>query len=526
MRKTTSLISRCLPHAIACACALALAAGAQAATWTKLKNKAPGDGSVVMFQLTDGTIMVKTGDSSWARLTPDAKGSYVNGTWSALADMSECRYWFTSHVLRTGNLWILGGEYTGAGCPSNWSNTGELYDTVKDKWSPVAHHPESSYGDVPSMMLDGDKIMTGSLQTNKTWVYDIASDSWTAGPTKFYNDRSDEEGWAKIHGGQVIVYDLFISVSTGTGHAEIWDPSTNAWTGRTPSDGSATGTLPLLSSSAVGFEMGPTLALRSKKNKDSVFAVGANGHTAMYNVPKNSWAAMPDLNDTLNGKQVLFGADDAPGAEMPSGNVVFAADTGPTNGTFTPPTHLFEFNPDKKTIASITSSFPDQNYLNTSSYETQMIMLPTGEMLFGNGTTVMYIYAPDGKAEKGSRPRFMNLHYNGDGTFLLKGRQITGVSAGATYGDDAQYDASYPIVRLTDTDSNVFYGRTTMWSTTEVQDKRPETVTLTLNKGMTAAGNYDLEISAAGVSSKPTCVVITSAMISGTGSAGDVKTCN
>src|SRR5689334_17934515 len=134
MRKTPSLI--------ACAAALALVSGAQAATWTKLKNAAPG-GTVTLYQLTDGTIMVKDGDASWAKLTPDAKGSYVNGTWSNLASMSECRYWFSSHVLRDGNVWILGGEYTGAGCPANWSNTGELYNTVTNKWSPVASHPES-----------------------------------------------------------------------------------------------------------------------------------------------------------------------------------------------------------------------------------------------------------------------------------------------------------------------------------------------------------------------------------------------
>jgi hypothetical protein len=524
---TPSQIQRRLPHAIACACVLALASGAHAGTWTKLTNAAPASaGTGPSFVLTDGTIMVKTGSSSWSRLTPDAKGSYVNGTWSALASMSECRIWFSSHVLRNGNLWVLGGEYTGSGCAANWSNTGEMYDTVANKWTPIAHHPESSYGDVPSMLMEGDKIMTGSLQTNKTWIYDIATDTWSAGPAKFYNDRSDEEGWAKIGGGQIITYDLFISVSTGTGHAEIWDPSTNAWTGRTPSDGSATGTLPLLSSNAVGEEMGPTLALRSKKHKGSVFAIGANGHTAMFTIGTKKWAALPDLNDTLNGKQILFGADDAPGAEMPSGHVIFSADTGPTNGTFTPPTHLFEFDPDAKTITSITSSFPDQNYLNISSYLSTMIMLPTGQLLFGNSTRVLYVYTPDGKADKGSMPKFTSLHYNGDGTFLLTGKQLNGVSAGATYGDDSQYDENYPIVSLADSGSNVFYGRTTNWSNVEVKDKKPETVTLTLNKGMSTAGNYDLVISGAGIESKATCVVITAAMISGTGSAGDVQTCN
>ena len=53
---------RMTPSLIACAAALALVSGAQAATWTKLKNAAPGSGTVTMYQLTDGTIMVKDGD--------------------------------------------------------------------------------------------------------------------------------------------------------------------------------------------------------------------------------------------------------------------------------------------------------------------------------------------------------------------------------------------------------------------------------------------------------------------------------
>lgn len=525
MRKTPSPITRRLPHAIACACVLALASGAHAATWTKLANAAPA-GTSTMYLLTDGTIMVKDGDASWARLTPDAKGNYAKGTWSNLAPMSECRYWFSSHMLQNGNLWILGGEYTGAGCAANWANTGEIYDTVKNTWSPIAHHPESSYGDVPSMLMENGKIMTGSLQTAKTWIYDIASNSWTQGANKFYNDRSDEEGWAKLGNGQVFTYDIFYSISTQAGHAEVYDPKSNSWSGRSPVDNTATGTLPLLSTQAVGDEMGPTMSLRSPKNKGSVFAIGANGHTAMFTVGTKNWVQTPDLNDTLNGKQILFGADDAPGAEMPSGHVIFAADTGPTNGTFTPPTHLFDFDPTSLTITSITSSFPDQAYLNVPSYTTTMLMLPTGQLLFGNGSRALYVYTPDGKADKASKPTFTNLHYNGDGTFVLTGTKLNGVSAGSTYGDDAEFDENYPIVSLADSKSNVFYGRTTNWSNTRVRFGKPETVDLTLNPGMTTPGNYDLVISGAGIQSKATCVTITQAMINGNGSAGDVATCN
>jgi hypothetical protein len=266
--------------------------------------------------------------------------------------------------------------------------------------------------------------------------------------------------------------------------------------------------------------------LRDQTHKGSALAIGATGHTAMFTIGTNKFTALQDLNDTVNGNQVLFGADDAPGSEMPSGQVIFAADTGPTNGTFSPPTHLFAFDPKTEKITSVTSSFPDQTYLNKSSYLFQMTMLPTGQMLFSNTTKVMYIYTPDGKASKSSMPKFTSLQYNGDGTFTLTGKQLNGMSAGATYGDDAQMDENYPVVSLADSSSDVFYGRTTNWSNVEVGDKKPETVDITLNKGLKKAGNYNLVISAAGIANKGTCVVITADMIAGSGSAGAVQTCN
>ncbi len=55
---------------------------ARAATWSQVKRPAPHHGSAgTMLQLTDGTIMIQDGGSAnWLRLTPDAKGSYIDGT--------------------------------------------------------------------------------------------------------------------------------------------------------------------------------------------------------------------------------------------------------------------------------------------------------------------------------------------------------------------------------------------------------------------------------------------------------------
>ncbi len=54
-----------------------------AGTWTPLGHAAP-NGIGTMELLTDGTVMALSG-GNYYKLTPDATGSYVNGTWSQLA---------------------------------------------------------------------------------------------------------------------------------------------------------------------------------------------------------------------------------------------------------------------------------------------------------------------------------------------------------------------------------------------------------------------------------------------------------
>src|SRR4051794_18022202 len=65
------------------------------AGWTPLTNLAPA-GVGTMLLMTDGTVMAQAGGISaqWMRLTPNANGSYVNGTWSSTASMSISRLYF------------------------------------------------------------------------------------------------------------------------------------------------------------------------------------------------------------------------------------------------------------------------------------------------------------------------------------------------------------------------------------------------------------------------------------------------
>jgi hypothetical protein len=75
---------------------------------------------------------------------------------------STSRSNFASQVLQDGRVWVLGGECSGPSMAANWTNTSEIYDPVANTWTPIAHHPESQHGDVPTMLLSGGKLLAGS----------------------------------------------------------------------------------------------------------------------------------------------------------------------------------------------------------------------------------------------------------------------------------------------------------------------------------------------------------------------------
>jgi len=382
------------------------------ASWTPLANLPPGGSVINMLLLTDGTVITQSGDDGqhWFKLTPDAHGSYVNGTWTTLAPMSFPRLYFTTNVLQDGRVWLLGGEYTGPYFDPNIAPSGEVYDPIANTWSPIAPYPNevggcghrnvtsdvlltagspvvtgiystdrlqpgwtitgngipagatvvsvdsatqvtisanatltgpsqavrfrgialACFGDDPSMLISGRRILAGNIFNNSTFLYSIETNSWTQAATKVYSDRSDEEGWTALSGGGILTYDLFQSVANNQGYAEFYNPTQNVWTAISPIDGTASGTLPVLTSPALGFELGPAMRLQDGR----ALVIGANQHTALYNPAKNSWSAGPDIHGVLSNpfgrvQHANFGADDAPAALMPNGHVLLAADAGP-----------------------------------------------------------------------------------------------------------------------------------------------------------------------------------------------------
>jgi hypothetical protein len=478
-----------------------------AGTWTSLTNLAPTQIGT-MHLLTDGTVMAQ-GDGpgvnsitkDWYRLTPDSSGSYVNGSWSQLASMSATRLYFGSNVLPSGKLFVQGGEYSSAG---GFTRTGETYDPVTNTWTSHANFPQGSFGDDPTMLLPNGKILGGYISGPQTFLYDPATDSWAATGTKLRNDQSDEETWTLLPAtaahpqGSVLGYDVFASINTGVNHAQLYDIATGTWKDTPFPSNFQT---PLLTSPGIGFEFGQAVQLPN----GSVLEIGALNRTALFDINTDTWSRGPDIPGG-------YGADDAPAAILPDGHVIFLADAGPFRGTFSPPTHVFDYDYVSNTITDITSTLPSalqSELASQSAYRARMLVLPTGELLLapdnqGAGGNKLWIFTPtNGTGNSAWKPTISSITANGDAanSYTLTGRQLEGISQGSSYGDDAESDTNYPIVRLVG-GGHVYYAKTTGWTpgVSVVGDPSTKTVVFT---SPAPTGDYQVTVIANGIASDP-----------------------
>jgi hypothetical protein len=391
--------------------------------------------------------------------------------------MQLARYAFTSDVLPDGRVFVMGGEYSGPNTVLNTTNTGEIYDPVANTWTNVANFPISHFGDDPTEVLPDGKVLGGYFYGPETYIYDPVTNSWSATGSKARGDISDEESWVKLPDDSILSYDIFSSIWSGTGHAQRYIPSQGKWVDA--------GTLPaLLSGFEYGAELGPALLLPDGR----ALVLGANGNTAFYTPPMNStdpgsWAAGPAIPNLLT-------SNDAPGAMLPNGDVLFEA--SPVNSS---PTTVFEFNPITNTYTDVTphNGVP----LNDGT----MLVLPTGQVLLTNETQRLQVFTPDGTPNISWQPTITNITDNGNNTFTLTGTQLNGISEGAAFGDDAEMASNYPIIRLTDANGNVSYARTFNWSSTGVATgSAPESVQFTL-PAADAPGAYLVSVIGSGIAS-------------------------
>ena len=237
-------------------------------TWVNMTNPvANSDFAQLAMLLPDGKLMVHgnlggigSGDSpNWYMVTPDSTGGYQNGTWTQIASMHVSRLYFGSVVLPNGNVFVVGGEYASDGTFNGkqmLSNSAEVYNPTTNVWTMVASSPLPFVGDEPAELLPNGNVLVGDIFDNGTEIYNPTTNTWAAGGAKIRSvETSDEEAWVKVPNCDILAYDIDASDNDGKGEAELYNPTTDSW-----SDASA-GTLPVLTSAALGEELGPALML-------------------------------------------------------------------------------------------------------------------------------------------------------------------------------------------------------------------------------------------------------------------------
>jgi hypothetical protein len=459
-----------------------------AGTWKPLVHQ-PTFNASTMLLLTDGSIMCQaSGGLNWYILKPDAHGDYINGAWTPTAPMLNTRLYYASAVLSNGNVIVCGGEYSNAGSETNKC---ELYNPSTNSWTAIAPPPGwTNIGDAPCCVLPDGRFLLGYYNGTKTAFLDPHTLTWTAGPNKL--DSGSEETWT-------LLPDQTVLTPQCQGHpkAEKYVIPSDKWV--------SAGTIPVDLVEASSIEIGPGVLLPDGRT----FYVGATGHTAIYTLPSNAslpgtWIAGPDI-PKVGGKTI--GAKDAPGCLLPNGKVLFIG--GPVDGVsnhYLTPTYFYEF--DGVNIYRV----PDPASSGSVPFAGRMMLTPSGQVLFANGTNQIYCYIPDGAPDPVWKPSITSSPFmvRRNHTYTLEGRQLNGLSQAVAYGDDAASATNYPIVKIVNTATGgVFFCKTFDHSSMGVNTGTIIHSTNFLVPASVPPGSYLIYVIANGISSDAKALNVT-----------------
>jgi hypothetical protein len=461
-----------------------------AGTWSEFVSQPPHVPCGALLLLTDGSVMYN-GESTaeWWRLRPDSEGNYATGSWTQVATMANARAFFPAAVLADGRLFVAGGEYSAPyGNPQpplqeNDLAAAEIYDPIANTWTNLSipecpGTPPSPWlyiGDVPCCVLPDGQLLIGCLDhgdysgcPTSTALFDPTTDTWTTAASKTV--PSGEETWTLLPDGSVLTVDPYAAGSglhpaPSPNLAVKYLPGSNEWV----SAGSLPAGSDIVQEEQPGWqEIGPAVTMPD----GSVFAIGANGNTAIYRAgatpeTAGTWTAGPKFPTyalTHEGGP-RYGAADAPCCLMPNGKVlcVVGKQIPPNTG----PAAFFEYDPSgtplelegvptAPTLAGLAAGE------NITAYA-RLLVLPNGQVMFGHKFAAPALYTPDGTpladcapVVESVEPTVIQLQ---GGTYQLTGVRLHGVSQACSYGDDATNATNYPIVRL-HTPHGVVYCRT------------------------------------------------------------------
>jgi hypothetical protein len=465
----------------------------QSASRLKHSSQRPPASAQLVFLLTDGRILVQSGQlSNWFTYSPDQNGDYSNGTWTQVASLPSgySPDAYASATLPDGRFAVVGGEYNNG--QFALTNLGAVYDPVKNTWTSLGHPKGWKWiGDSPASVSSDGRFLVG----DKLHKWDAALDpktlKWTTLSDAGKNDFNAEEGWTLLPDGTILTADV-----KNDPNSEIYDPTSGKWksAGATPvnlashwySGGCIQyGPKPKDCYYPPG-EIGPFML----RPDGTVFATGSYqgrsygpGHTAIYHTTGSlagTWSAGPDFPNGDN-------AGDSFAVLEPSGNVLVFG----VSGT------IYEWDGTNLTPLSGVPYCPP-------------VIAPTGQILLFCSSSVT-VYTPTGSPKGSWAPTIKKVatHIAAGKTYKITGTQFNGFSQGVAFGDEYQSPSNYPLVRIVNNKSgHVFYARTHDHSTMGVATGSKTVWTYFDVPSTIENGSSTLVVVANGIASKAKSVTV------------------
>jgi hypothetical protein len=193
-----------------------------------------------------------------------------------------------------------------------------------------------------------------------------------------------------------------------------------------------------------------------------------------------TWVVGPDFPNNDN-------AGDSFSVLLPNGNALILGNTG----------RLYEFDGTNLTQTLITSG--------------ALMVLPTGQVVVSNGSTVK-LYTPANTTFQAAwRPRIKRFPATvvRGSTYKITGQQFNGLSQAASFGDELETATNYPLIRITNNATgHVFYARTHGHSTMGVATGRAKVSTNFDVPATAETGSSTLAVVANGIPSKTVAITV------------------
>jgi hypothetical protein len=322
--------------------------------------------------------------------------------------------------------------------------------------------------------------------------------TWTQGSSYYYND---EQGYTPLPDGDVLMVDVWDHGSDYDDY-EIYDTASGTWS-------LAGKTADYLSSSS--YEIGPAPLTPQYGSQGSVIQFTANtalGVNDIYSVSAGKWTSGPVMK--VGG--AIYDCPDAPAATLPDGNVLVQASPGIDET----PSHFWEFSISKKGKVTAKRVNDPKEALDTASFESNMLVLPTGQVLWDNSQTTpneVSVYTPKGRPSKTWLPVVSSISTKltvGSTGNAISGTNFNGFDLGGVYGDDAQQGTNFPLMRITnDSTGDVCFGRSYNFSTMGVWTQGATNAEFDIPSSC-ESGASKLQVIVNGIASKGVPVTLTS----------------